>query len=433
MELKGIAEKALQELKKSGSQKSLVQVSRTTAKEFNAEAGKMTLLRTTFDQNVSMKSVLDQNTARASANQFSDEALQSLSQEAVSSAKASPADEANGFAAAQGVQNFNYGSAQANDEWMHSQLSGVLKEVQQRYPKTILEGATVKFIQTENVLATSEGTLFTGDQGYYEGFVMFTTKDGKKSSSFNYTGFQIGANGARPDSPTLMQTSGLEELIRQSSEQIEVKKVPEKFEGDIIITPHCMGDFAGSWLRYLSGGTMLKKSSFFQDKKGQKVASDKWTLKSMPRSSQFASQSFWTGDGYATENETIFEKGVLQNYLLNHYAAQKLGQKTNRSSGDYLHLESGDVALQEMISKVKNGILLARFSGGMPAENGDFSGVAKNSYYIKDGRIQYPVAETMISGNLARMLMDLQDISKESINMGYGQFPWARFSKIVVS
>ena len=46
----------------------------------------------------------------------------------------------------------------------------------------------------------------------------------------------------------------------------------------------------------------------------------------------------------------------------------------------------------------------AQFSGARPAENGDFSGVAKNSYYIEKGKVQFPVSETMVSGNLAELV-----------------------------
>ena len=39
------------------------------------------------------------------------------------------------------------------------------------------------------------------------------------------------------------------------------------------------------------------------------------------------------------------------------------------------------------VDSIENGILVCRFSGGDPATNGDFSGVAKNSFYIK--KIKY--------------------------------------------
>ena len=86
-----------------------------------------------------------------------------------------------------------------------------------------------------------------------------------------------------------------------------------------------------------------------------------------------------------------------------------------------------------MIDNVDQGVLLARFSGGNPASNGDFSGVAKNSYYIENGEIKYPITETMVSGNAKEMFENLDEISKDRIDFGVGILPWISFSDITVS
>ncbi|MBN2439709.1 MAG: hypothetical protein JXJ04_00125 [Spirochaetales bacterium] len=72
-------------------------------------------------------------------------------------------------------------------------------------------------------------------------------------------------------------------------------------------------------------------------------------------------------------------------------------------------------------------------SGGTPNHKGDFSTVAKNSYYIENGKIQYPVNETMITGNIADVFMNILAVSKERINFGSGIFPWVLAGGITVS
>ena len=86
-----------------------------------------------------------------------------------------------------------------------------------------------------------------------------------------------------------------------------------------------------------------------------------------------------------------------------------------------------------MIKSVERGILLARFSGGYPSDNGDFSGVAKNSYLIENGEIKYPISESMISGNFAEMLKNIKAISKERIDYGFSILPWIQVSGITIS
>lgn len=432
METKSIAEKVNSLTQSLGAERSMATVSSTVAKEFNVEANRMTLLRTTYDQSVNLKALIDGRQALVNGNQFSEEAISSLAKEAVSTAQVSPQDEANGFAISQGEKSFSFGSQDCNDEWMYGILDNLIKESKARFPKIISEGATVKFVFTDRVTATNDGTFLNENQGYYEGFVMFTAKEGKQSSSFNYIGFQLAASEAgKPLS--LLEQANLQELYKQSSEQTKLQKVPSKFEGDVIVTPHCMSDLMSGWIMHLGPAMLLKGSSFFQGKLGQQVASQKWTLQSQPIDSKFASRKFWTQDGYLAKNETIFENGVLKNYLLDHYAAQKLKMKPSQSEGNYLKLSAGDRKFQDMVASVKKGVLLCRYSVGNPAENGDVSGVAKNSYYIENGQIQYPLGETMVAGNLAHMLLNIQDVSQETVSSGYWEFPWVRFSGMTVS
>ncbi len=69
----------------------------------------------------------------------------------------------------------------------------------------------------------------------------------------------------------------------------------------------------------------------------------------------------------------------------------------------------------------------------MPSANGDFSGVAKNSYYIEDGEIKYPVSEVMVSGNLTELFQNIIEISKERINFGTSIYPYIHTSGVTIS
>ena len=89
--------------------------------------------------------------------------------------------------------------------------------------------------------------------------------------------------------------------------------------------------------------------------------------------------------------------------------------------------------MAQMVSDVRQGILISRFSGGRPSETGDFSGVAKNSYYIENGEVQFPISETMVSGNMATLLRDIVAVSSERADYGSAHFPWVRVAGIGVS
>jgi len=86
-----------------------------------------------------------------------------------------------------------------------------------------------------------------------------------------------------------------------------------------------------------------------------------------------------------------------------------------------------------MVRDVKKGVLMARFSGGSPSDNGDFSGVAKNSYLIEDGRIVRPVGETMVAGNVAALFKAVRAVSRERVDYGSAILPYMLAGGVSVS
>ena len=195
-----------------------------------------------------------------------------------------------------------------------------------------------------------------------------------------------------------------------------------------------MSDF----LSYVFGitiydGALISGTSVFKDKLGQQVADPRLVIHSRPVSPEVADGYFVTGDGYKAENCTIIDHGVLKTFLLTLYGANKTGLQRAVNNGGCYVIEPGEKSLDEIISQVDRGIIVARYSGGYPSQNGDFSGVAKNSYYIENGKIQYPISETMVSGNLISMLKNIVDISKERVDFGAGIYPWIAFSGVTIS
>ncbi len=432
MEISQIAEKALKKSKELGAKDTAVSVSSLEAKEFNVESGKMTLLRTTFDQNLSVKTILQNRQASVLGNQFSDEGISEVTKKSLQAAEAASEITGAGFAENQGQHQFEYGADPIHEEWIYEQLQNVLTETKQKYPKVIINGATIKFIKAHAETMTSKGSHLISKQNYYEGFVMFNSKDGNKSSSFNYIGFAIGADGVLK-TPGLMKTNGLSELLRQSEEQLNVRKAPEKFVGEVIVTPHCMEQFLPGLLSYVGSGQMMKKTTPLFGKKNERVISEKLTVEAAPRGSQFSTKAFWNSDGYLSQNEVIFEKGILKSYLLNHQAATQLQEKVSLSGGSHLQIQKGSTPLKDMFKNVKKGVLLCRYSAGNPAENGDVSGVAKNSYYIENGEILFPLGETMVAMNLFEAFRNVPAVSVETLNSGYSDFPWVQMSGASVS
>lgn len=96
-------------------------------------------------------------------------------------------------------------------------------------------------------------------------------------------------------------------------------------------------------------------------------------------------------------------------------------------------MAGGDTSYEDMIKNTDRGIILGRFSGGNPSINGDFSGVAKNSFLVENGKVVGCVNEVMVSGNLADLLNNLITLSKETVANGSCVLPYAAFDHVTIS
>jgi PmbA protein len=47
----------------------------------------------------------------------------------------------------------------------------------------------------------------------------------------------------------------------------------------------------------------------------------------------------------------------------------------------------------------------------------------KNAFYVEGGKLQYPLSETMISGNLLDLVLAIRDVSQETVNFGSAEYP----------
>jgi len=427
-DLNRVAEQALGALKKNGAGKAHVEIGFREVHELNVEAGRFTLLRTTVDQGVSMRAITDQKQASLSGNQFDEAVVGALAEQTVITAKAGAPDEAFDIAPLQAPKKFKSGPEEADLDLMTEQAEKFLGETKIRFPKIILEAVTVQFIQRHRVIANSNGVHFETSQNDFEYSAMFTAKDGKKTSSFNYTGTST-TDFATP----MMKAAGMETLLEQSSAQVNSRSIEGKFVGDVIITPHCLPTFIGGLTNYLHVGSLLKGQSVYQDKLNQQIATKGFNLRARPLDERFSLPRYVMGDGHLSENIDIVQDGALKTFMLDQYGANKL-KKTRAHADDSHHvIDTGDVALKDMIRSVKRGLLFCRFSNGSPAANGDVSGVAKNSFYIENGEIRFPVSECMVSGNIPQMFMNIRGISRESLNFGTSELPWMHVGDVTIS
>ncbi len=423
-----LANYCIEQLKQAGAYKSECAVTFSEKKELNVETGEMSLFRTTFDTNVGMSVIVDQKSGSVAINKTDKESINEAVRKVMDMAQSSQPDDANDISPSQPKQSFSKGDEEPDMEKMYLRLDEFMGYVKKTHPTINMEAAIVDFSHSTSVFQNSNGVEFTTKEGMYGFSNMFTAKEGKDTSSFN----GMGISALNLNIP-FIESGSAKRLLKQSTEQVRTKPVSEKFIGEIVVTPDCLSDFLGFITGDISDGKIISKTSIYKEKLNQQITDPRFTLHARPVSDEIIDGYFVTDDGYVAENNTIINNGVLKTHLLSLYGANKTGGERAVNGGGAFVVDAGEKPKDEIIRNIKKGILLERFSGGRPSADGEFSGVAKNSYYIENGELKYPISETMISGNIQEMFSNIGEISSDRIDFGYCIFPWISFKGVTVS
>ena len=423
-----LAKKVLEGVREAGFEKATCQVSNDELHELQAENSDINLFRTNFETEVNLSGISNQRRASLGVNKTDDATIDQAIGDLKSMADGANPDDAFDIAENQPAESFESGPSEPDYDVMYDRINELLEYAKDEYPILNLRSVGITYFKRQSSLVNTNGVQFESTRGQYRVSVSFSSKDGLDTSSMMYTGY------SRYDlDEALKDAVNVDDLFRQSTEQVRTNHLPHKFVGDLVIAPTCLPSFLGFLTARSGDGPLISGTSVFKDKLGESVASDLLTLKSGPLSSEICSGYWVTGDGYKAEDSKILDKGKLNSYLLGLYGSNRTGLPRAVNSGGCYIVEPGSHSYDEMTSQVKEGILINRFSGGRPSDRGDFSGVAKNSYYIKDGEIQFPIKETTVSGNMVDLLQSVEAVSTERLNTGGSVYPWVRVSGITAS
>ncbi len=174
---------------------------------------------------------------------------------------------------------------------------------------------------------------------------------------------------------------------------------------------------------------------------GKQVASELLTVEDDATNVEGLNASSFDREGVPHHRNIVIEKGVLKKFLYNTYTARKDGvRSTGNASGstsspplvsttNFL-IKPSRSNFDTLVSEIRHGIIISRFSGNVNPVNGDFSGVVKGGRLVSNGTIQYAVKEVMVAGNVFEALRHLNGISKERKVIYDSILPYMRFDGI---
>ena len=427
--LKKAAEYMLTALKAAGADDAQVHCHSSAMEEFNVDAGEFSLIRSTASSGASMKVIRDKRRGTVAVNQLDKEAVDAAVAEVIAAADSGVQDDAFCIAAKEENMDFRDGTLAGDKAAFFDSVIKLTEDIARDYPQIMVEQLIASYSRGKYVTANTNGVLFTAEDGSYNVSVMYSAHDGENATSFNYFDYEF--LDPRTD---ILSLDGARTMLERAVAELQTKPFTGKFVGTAVFAPACLGDLLGIVTGSFTGDlALIEGTSIWKDKLGQKVADERFTLSMIPRDPRIVCGERVTVDGYKSENFDIIKDGVLNSFCLSEYAARKTGNARSKSSGGNIAVQPGDKPFDELIAGIEKGVLVCRFSGGEPANNGDFSGVAKNSFLIENGKVTSPVSETMISGNMAEMLNNVRGFSKETVCDGSSVLPYAAFDGVTVS
>lgn len=203
--------------------------------------------------------------------------------------------------------------------------------------------------------------------------------------------------------------AGERTVQRLNAKKLSTGKVPVLFSAEVA------RGLMGHLVRAVSGGSLYRQSSFLLDAQGKQLFPDFVQMDERPHLLQALGSAPFDNEGVKTQARKLIESGVLQGYVLDSYAARRLGlQSTGNAGGVHnLHINSTGQSFEDLIREMNTGLLVTEVMGqGVNIVTGDYSRGA-SGFWIENGEIQYPVEEITLAGKLPEMFMGLQAVGSD--------------------
>lgn len=277
-------------------------------------------------------------------------------------------------------------------------------------------------IQSESVtrtLTNNKGLSLTDQVNYMYLVVEAIAKDGEETkSSFELI---VTKDFHSLNAKEIAKKAAEEAISQLGSRNIENKEYPVLLRNDAAANL-----FATFSSNFSAENTQAGLSSL-KDKLGKQIASQKITIVDDPFLEEGRASRTFDCEGVASRKLTLVESGVLQSLLYNLKTAKKDQMETTghahkdsyksaiKVGPSNLYIQPSPTPFEDLLVSMGEGILITHLSGlhsGANQVSGDFS-VAANGFFVKDGKVQFPINLMTIAGNFYQLLQNVEEIGSD--------------------
>jgi PmbA protein len=270
-------------------------------------------------------------------------------------------------------------------------------------------------------LANNKGLTLTDKKNYCYAHLLAIANNGEETkSAFDFV--------MTRDFNSLNAQKFAKKVAEAALSQLGSKSIPSK-EYTVLLRNDAAASLLGAFTANFSAENTQAGLSALKDKLGQSIANQKITIVDDPLLEEGPASRTFDSEGVSSKKLTLVESGVLQSLLHNQKTAKKEQAETTghahkdsykgsvKVGPSNLYIQPADATFDALVAEVDEGVLITDLSGlhsGTNQVSGDFS-VAANGFFIKDGKIQFPVNLMTIAGNFYQLLQDVQEVGADLI------------------
>ncbi len=371
-----------------------------------------------------------------SVNRITKDSVRDAALMAVKIARASPVDRFNSLPGKSKVtrlrgiydkESETFGAVQAAKT-----AANLLQAAGSHDPRITVDSGSFSAAGITQYLSNSNGQELSEKLSSFSWSIMGMAIEGAEVSSFDY---QTGGTH-------YVKKIDVHKTAREFAETVLESLHPQKiesFRGEMLLTPSAANELVEEVISHsINSDAVQKKSSYFAGRLATRVSTEMLTVEDDPTNTDGLGAASFDREGVSHRRNVVIEKGILKKFIYNTYTAKKGGVRTTGNAGGSSSsppsvsatnfiIRPGTSSLDTLVSEMKKGIIVSRFSGNVNPVNGDFSGVVKGGKLVENGSIKHAVKEVMVAGNIFKALKNLDGISKERKVIFSSILPYLRF------
>lgn len=406
--LENIIEKTLDKARQKGATAAEAGVSAGSGLSVNVRLGEVETIEHQRERGLGITVYFGQCKGSSSTSDFNDQAIDDAVTAACDIARYTSEDEYSGLASPE-LMPKQIKDLDLSHHWdiepdAAIEIAKTCEAAALAYDKKInnSEGASLSTYQNFSALGNSHGFIGSYPTTRHSLGCSVLAQSGEDMQRDYWYTVARNAN-ALQDAEIVGKISAERTIKRLNARTLSPRQTP------VLFVPELARGLFGSFISAIKGHSLYREASFLLNKLDQPIFPAFIDIEEQPHLKCALASAPYDADGVETWTQDIVVGGILKSYILDQYAAKKMGLNTTGNAGGIHNLivKHADLGLDDLIKQMDTGLLVTETMGhGVNIVTGDYSRGAAG-FWVEKGEIQYPVHEITIAGQLAEMFKNI--------------------------